>query len=237
MERAKFMSTNPQARIIRYGLSWILKNAWYEAMKPSNFLAGLRTTEIQPLDPGKALDHLDLPGKKTESSESTGSDTQSIYKNTPTSLRLKPFFVLPEVQTKSNKSTSRSLTSSSQYLTSDDFLQKLENREERRSDKGKKCTSNRVPQVQKCTSNRVPQAQKCTSNRVPQVQKSKQTSKKKAESNSEKDYPCTGCGIKFGISEDVWIQCDCCHEWQCAVCAEISAEAIPTTFICFTCSS
>ena len=211
---AKFMRTNPQARITRYDLSGILKNAWYEAMKPSNFLAGFRTTGIQPLDPGKVLDRLDLPDKKTESSESTESDAQSIYKNTPTSLRLKPLFVLPEVQTKSTKSSSRSLTSSSQCLTSDDFIQKLEDREERRSvkEKGKKCT-------------------------IPQAQKSKQTSKKKAKSNSEEDYPCTGCGIKFGISEDVWIQCDYCHEWQCAECAEISAEAIPSTFMCFTCSS
>ena len=90
------MRANPQARITRYDLSGLLKNAWYEAMKPSNFLAGFRTTGIQPLDPGKVLDRLDLAGK-TESSEPSGSP--SIYENTPTSLRLKPLFVLPEVQT------------------------------------------------------------------------------------------------------------------------------------------
>ena len=46
---AEFMRTNAQACINRYDLSWILKNAWYEAMKPSNSIAGFRTAGSQPL--------------------------------------------------------------------------------------------------------------------------------------------------------------------------------------------
>ena len=51
----------------------------------------MHITEIQPLDPGKVLDHLDLAGKKTESSKPSGCGIASIYKDTPTSLQLKPF--------------------------------------------------------------------------------------------------------------------------------------------------
>ena len=69
----------------------------------------------------------------------------------------------------------------------------------------------------------------------------KQSAKGKGKyvSNSDEDYAVDACGMLFCASPDdiVWIECETCHQWQCADCAEVNTEALPVTFICFTCSS
>jgi hypothetical protein len=53
----------------------------------------------------------------------------------------------------------------------------------------------------------------------------------------ELQYPCKGCGVLYGDSELVWIQCDICNKWECEDCAEIDPVAPPDKFICFICCS
>ena len=43
----------------------------------------------------------------------------------------------------------------------------------------------------------------------------------------ELQYPCKGCGVLYGDSELVWIQCDICNKWECEDCAEIDPVAPP----------
>ena len=97
----KLMRASPQAHITNMTYqARILKNAWYEVLKPSNVLAGFSYNRDSTTRSGIVLDRLDPAGKKTESSCRTQWRwyIRTIYlQKYPNKPSIEAPFLLPEV--------------------------------------------------------------------------------------------------------------------------------------------
>ena len=70
---------------------------------------------------------------------------------------------------------------------------------------------------------------------VERVRVSSRSHTEAEETTSESEAECPKCGVVYGESDSMWIQCNSCDAWFDMKCADLPGDEIPDEYFCVDC--